>query len=135
MQKRSELHKIIDSLPEGELGRAKAALLALIESTAVQKDIKRICDRLSEDIRIERIYLFGSRATGVPRPDSDIDLYLVLSDTVKSAVSVVQEARISIVGMSSCSVDIVASTASEFNARSQLPMLEQDVLNKGVRMR
>ncbi len=34
----------------------------------------------SQGIRIDKAYLFGSYATGVPRPDSDIDIAIVSQD-------------------------------------------------------
>ena len=89
---------------------------------------------MSKDKRIEKIFLFGSRANGIPRDDSDIDLYLVLSDSAESVISVIQDARISILGMSDHSVDIIASTLSDFGARSTMPVLEREVLERGVVM-
>ena len=134
MSVRSELHSLIDSLPDVDLNRAKAAVLAAMHSSSVDRDIRSICDKLSKDKRIEKIFLFGSRANGIPRDDSDIDLYLVLSDSAESVISVIQDARISILGMSDHSVDIIASTLSDFGARSTMPVLEREVLERGVVM-
>lgn len=41
------------------------------------KGLEELCLRE----KIERIYLFGSRAKGTERPDSDYDLLLVIKDT------------------------------------------------------
>lgn len=41
-------------------------------------DIKAFCGRLAEEYRPSRIVLFGSYARGKPRPDSDVDLLVVM---------------------------------------------------------
>ena len=40
--------------------------------------IKRLCRKIIEGFQPEKIILFGSRAWGKPRPDSDIDLLVVM---------------------------------------------------------
>jgi uncharacterized protein len=42
--------------------------------------IRLFLDRIPADIRLERAILFGSRARGEHRPDSDADLALVLHE-------------------------------------------------------
>ena len=42
--------------------------------------LKKLLDRLVDAYRPEAVYLFGSRATGSPRPDSDYDLLVVVPD-------------------------------------------------------
>lgn len=41
-------------------------------------EIKKLCEQISRDFRPERIILFGSHAYGSPRPDSDIDLLVIM---------------------------------------------------------
>jgi len=40
--------------------------------------IKNVCRRIAEEFKPERIILFGSYAYGKPKPDSDIDLLVVM---------------------------------------------------------
>jgi len=40
--------------------------------------IKKICQRIAEEFKPEKIILFGSYAYRKPRPDSDIDLLVVM---------------------------------------------------------
>ncbi len=42
--------------------------------------VERVTQRIAEGIRPEKIILFGSRARGDGRPDSDIDLLLICKD-------------------------------------------------------
>lgn len=41
-------------------------------------DIQRIADSLVREFRPQKVVLFGSRAYGTARPDSDVDLLVVL---------------------------------------------------------
>lgn len=40
--------------------------------------IKKLCRRIAETFKPEKIILFGSQAWGKPRPDSDVDLLVVM---------------------------------------------------------
>jgi predicted nucleotidyltransferase len=48
--------------------------MATIDRSAIQA----LCDRIVAEFRPERVILFGSHAYGVPRPDSDVDLLVIL---------------------------------------------------------
>jgi predicted nucleotidyltransferase len=50
-----------------------------IEATANQ-DLKSVLDRVIPALRPEAVYLFGSRARGTNRADSDYDLLAVMPD-------------------------------------------------------
>ena len=41
--------------------------------------VERVVDRIARAVQPERIFLFGSRANGTARPDSDIDLVVLYS--------------------------------------------------------
>lgn len=40
--------------------------------------IRDLCNRITSEFDPERVILFGSHATGHPRPDSDLDLLVIL---------------------------------------------------------
>lgn len=42
------------------------------------EDIKRVCARIAQEFRPQRIILFGSYAYGKPTPDSDVDLPVIM---------------------------------------------------------
>lgn len=42
--------------------------------------VARVVRRVVEEVRPIRVVLFGSRATGTARPDSDVDLLVVMPD-------------------------------------------------------
>ncbi len=43
-----------------------------------RKRIKLLCDAIAREFHPEKILLFGSSASGQPRPDSDVDLLVVM---------------------------------------------------------
>ncbi|MDR0486264.1 MAG: nucleotidyltransferase domain-containing protein [Elusimicrobiota bacterium] len=82
----------------------------------------------------EKIILFGSYAYGMPRADSDIDIYVVLKDGAKNPLLWLEDIG---VGFSKHKyyepVDLLANYKSRFEYRSAGgPTLERTVVNKGV---
>ena len=52
--------------------------------THIQKDLDVIKESVLKTIPVtEEIYLFGSYAYGTPQKDSDLDIYVVVPDTVE----------------------------------------------------
>ncbi len=59
--------------------------------------IKRLCRRIVEAFRPEKIILFGSQAYGKPREDSDIDLLVVMpydGDHAKAAIRILNHLNV-----------------------------------------
>jgi predicted nucleotidyltransferase len=62
-------------------------------------DLENVCRRLSDDPRVQAIYLFGSAAAGEAREDSDIDLAVMtgkrigLGDELRLRAIAVEELR------------------------------------------
>jgi predicted nucleotidyltransferase len=44
-----------------------------------EQTIQDLCNRIVQEFRPERIIRFGSYAYGNPTPDSDVDIWVVLS--------------------------------------------------------
>jgi HEPN domain-containing protein/predicted nucleotidyltransferase len=96
-----------------------------------QDKLDAITNRLVEELRPERIYLFGSRAYGTPHQHSDLDLVIVVPDGEGGAKNFYVEAR-EAVGDIGCDVDILVYTADEFDRRSGWDAnFEHTVRNKG----
>ncbi|MFN8441728.1 MAG: nucleotidyltransferase domain-containing protein [Caldilineaceae bacterium] len=53
-------------------------LLSEVEQQALQTFVSKVCQRFPDQILT--IYLFGSRARGDARPDSDMDLLVILKN-------------------------------------------------------
>jgi predicted nucleotidyltransferase len=76
------------------------------------QNIKRIIQRISAELKPEKIILFGSYASGTPREDSDVDL-LIVADTDLPPVE--RFALVSrLLGDLPIAFDIVFKTPSEY---------------------
>jgi len=81
----------------------------------------------------ERIILFGSHAYGVPREDSDYDIFVVLKDGSQKPIFILQNIYRGLAENPNYkSVDVLANYKSRFEVRSKLPTIERTILQKGV---
>lgn len=76
--------------------------------------LKAVVRRLVDALRPLRIYLFGSRAEGRARPDSDFDLVVVLDDDAPNRDADYDDVYRPIQGLG-VGCDVIPCTASEFN--------------------
>lgn len=100
-------------------------------SAITPETLRDISRRLVDALSPERIYLFGSYAYGSPRPDSDLDLLLVVRATESPPIELSLVARKAI-GDVGCGVDVVVRTVAEFEHRASWPSnFEATVKSKG----
>jgi len=81
--------------------------------------VAEIVQRVVEALHPRRIVLFGSRARGTSRPDSDVDLMIEMDTTawpVERAVAVRQ-----LFGLRHWSMDVVVYTPAEIAHLRQIP--------------
>jgi len=100
--------------------------------------LKRFLQGLEElDLRekIEKIYLFGSRAKGTERPDSDYDLLIVTAFPDKSFRSKIYDVVVDILLESQRVVSLKIFKTEEFKrlCRMQTPFM-RNVLKEGMRI-
>jgi predicted nucleotidyltransferase len=101
----------------------------------IQKQINTIRDIIVKTIPVERIYLFGSYAYGLPNADSDLDIYVTMNDdTPYRNIEAMKMVARAIHGHKSMSADIVVCKQSQFNNRLSIPTLEKEVSQRGVRI-
>lgn len=82
---------------------------------------------------VETMYLFGSRARGDAREDSDYDIFLVVSNDSLRPLEVMQMAHGSIGRLNLGSpVDVLAMRESDFRERRVLPTIERTIAREGV---
>lgn len=93
--------------------------------------LQSITQRLVEEFRPERVYLFGSRAYGVPRADSDLDIAVVLRRGEEPRHEDHVRAR-QVIGSIGCDVDVLVYAADRFDQRSGWRSnMEHTVRNEG----
>jgi uncharacterized protein len=99
-------------------------LMGITVDERFHPDLAEAVRRLVDCFQPERIYLFGSRARGDARDDSDYDILIVVRDGQQSGFRAAQQAYKALWGLD-LSIEIVVATAFEFNreakATSSLP--------------
>ena len=78
------------------------------------KNLTEIVQKLKDHFNPLKTYLFGSRANGNARSDSDYDLFLIVKDSTQTKIERMQEANQVLWGRS-VSVDVFIYTEAEFN--------------------
>ena len=97
-----------------------------------KEELKRITDTICSVVDAEKIYLFGSFAYGVPKADSDFDIYVLLPDYSERPLKAMQKINMALARMDIRPVDILADTVSSFYKKSNGPTLERTISRKGV---
>ena len=80
----------------------------------------------------EKIFLFGSHASGTPRKDSDYDFYVVLNDKMENPILVLQKIYEYMCDTNYIPVDVLAGYKSRFEQRSTQPTIERTIAREGV---
>jgi predicted nucleotidyltransferase len=99
----------------------------------INDEIITIKNLILENADCEQIYLFGSYAFGSPGPDSDYDFYVVLNNSSKKPILVMEDIQC-ILGKTGIMmpVDIIAQYKTRFDERSKLPAMEQEIVKEGT---
>ena len=96
-----------------------------------QAVVREMVRRLVAELKPERIYLFGSRARGEGRPDSDYDLLVVVSTSDLAPHRRDLQAFRALSGVGAAK-DVVVYTHEEFDSRSRAAAsLPATVLREG----
>lgn len=96
-------------------------------------EITKIKDIVVKTIPIEKLYLFGSHAYGVPNEESDYDFYAIIPNDSMRPLDAMYEVGIATGRMKRRPMDFMVGTHEMFERRSrQLSTLEHEVANKGV---
>lgn len=99
----------------------------------IQRELEIIKDGILKTVPAEAIYLFGSYAHGNPSDDSDLDIYVVVPDSVQeNPLDIGAEIRMSLYKKRSVPMDLLVGKASVFNRRKQSLTLESTIAQNGV---
>ena len=93
--------------------------------------LKEIARRIENAAHPEKIFLFGSHAWGEPTPDSDLDLFVVVSSSDMPAYRRAREIYRALRGIG-VPVDIIVRTRDEVErSRQVVTSLARRVLDEG----
>ena len=96
-------------------------------------EIMRIKDIIVKTIPIEKLYLFGSHASGLPNAESDYDFYAVIPNGSMRPLDAMYEVGMATGRMKRKPMDFIAGTREIFERRSnQFATLEHEIACKGV---
>jgi len=100
-------------------------------ATDVRDIIKRYIDKLQQDIKVQRVILYGSYARGNPREESDIDIAVISDDFAR--MSWVHRQEFLGVRMLGCDTHLapIGYTFQEYLHPQEDPFLE-DIVRTGV---
>ncbi len=95
------------------------------------KELKKFVGRLSKDFEIKEIILFGSRASGTEKEDSDIDLIIVSPD-FEGMNFFERGANMYDYWDLMIPVDFICYTEKEFNLLKKRVSLAREALENGI---
>ncbi|MBS4031241.1 MAG: nucleotidyltransferase domain-containing protein [Clostridiales bacterium] len=99
----------------------------------IQDELNTIKDIIVNTIPVEQIFLFGSYVSGTPHADSDLDIYVVMSENANiREIDAMRLIRKAIRDKKTMSVDVVVSKENKFNQRKAAPSLERQVVKEGL---
>lgn len=99
----------------------------------IQDELKTITDIIVNTIPVKRIFLFGSYATGITHDESDLDIYVVMSEnTDLREIDAIRLIRKAIRDIKTMPIDIVVSKENKFAQRKEHPTIEQKIFQEGI---
>lgn len=96
-----------------------------------EDSISHLIDVITSNIHAKQIILFGSYAQHTMRPDSDIDILVLVDDTVSNIREIVQLLYRKVYTVIDVPCDILVEHESTFRERSVLPTIERTVALEG----
>lgn len=97
------------------------------------RDLTRFGRKVSRPLAIERMILFGSRAAGRPRPDSDVDL-IVVGRRFRRKNPIDRAVPLHLAWDLRLPVDFLCYTPEEFEELSRRPSIVREALREGIRI-
>ena len=98
----------------------------------IQEELTILIQTIASNTKIESIFLFGSWAYGDPKPDSDLDIYLVIPDNDTDICELNAEIRFALYKKITLPLDLVIAKKSVFERRSKSLTLESVIAKQGV---
>ena len=98
----------------------------------IQEELTTVIQAIASNTKIESIFLFGSWAYGEPKPDSDLDIYLVIPDNDVDICDLNAEIRFALYKKLPLPLDLIIAKKSVFERRSRSLTLESVIAKQGL---
>lgn len=97
-----------------------------------RQELEAICGVIQKTLDVDRIYLFGSYAYGVPQADSDYDIYVVIPDDGLRPITAMGNIRKALLSIQARPLGVLVGYSSVFEKRTHWPAsLEGEIARKG----
>ncbi len=103
------------------------------KKTALTKSLHQFAQRISSEYPLTNMYLFGSRAIGKEKKDSDVDLLLV-SPVFQGQRRLRRSPPLYLKWNLTYPVDFVCLTPEEFHRKKREIGIVQEALKEGIRI-
>ena len=104
----------------------------LTKMESLQKELEPMCRVITETVKAEAIYLFGSRAYGTPADDSDYDLCVIIPENSMRPADAIKAIRRALLPLQTMSLDILVYRADTFFRRVQGVTMERKIKRDGI---
>ena len=104
----------------------------LTKTESLQKELEPVCRVITETVKAEAIYLFGSRAYGMPTDDSDYDLCVIIPENSMRPADAVKAIRRALFSAQSVPLDVIVYRSNAFHQRAEHASLERKIAREGV---
>lgn len=104
----------------------------LAKTESLQKELEPVCRVITETVKAEAIYLFGSRAYGMPTDDSDYDLCVIIPENSMRPADAVKAIRRALFSAQSVPLDVIVYRSNAFHQRAEHASLERKIAREGV---
>ena len=101
---------------------------------AIQNELDFITATIKANTVPESIYLFGSYANGVPKADSDIDIYVVVPDSEVNTIELCAKINLDLAQKKTLPIDLLIGKKSIFENRKDRLTFENIIANEGVKI-
>ena len=99
----------------------------------IQDELNILKNIIVDTVPVQRIFLFGSYASGEVHADSDLDIYVVMSEnTDLREIDAMRLIRRAIRDKKTMPVDVVVSKENKFNQRISAPTIERQIVQEGM---
>ena len=99
----------------------------------IKNELDTIKDLIIKTIPVGKIFLFGSYAYGEPDADSDLDIYVVMSDKAEiREIDAMKLIRKAIRDKKTMPIDIVVGKEKKFNRRKFSTTIESQIEKNGI---
>lgn len=99
----------------------------------IQDKLNILKDIIVDTVPVKRIFLFGSYADGKPHDESDLDIYVVMSENADiREIDAMRLIRKAIRDRKTRPVDVLVSKENKFNQRKSIPTIERQIAQEGI---